>query len=66
MVWLACWFAVGNARIIEAINLCKSFIYQSVPRCSRAAAIALSSGPQECVDELVDFTKVEEMLHLRM
>ncbi|WP_186669187.1 pyridoxal phosphate-dependent aminotransferase [Sporosarcina sp. BP05] len=46
-------FAVGNAEIIEAINLLQDHLFIDIfPAVQRAAAVALSSS-QDCVDELV-------------
>ncbi|MER2089763.1 MAG: pyridoxal phosphate-dependent aminotransferase [Sporosarcina sp.] len=46
-------FAVGNAEIIEAINLLQDHLYIDIfPAVQRAAAVALSSS-QACVDQLV-------------
>ncbi|MGJ9460550.1 pyridoxal phosphate-dependent aminotransferase [Oceanobacillus sp. CF4.6] len=47
-------FAVGNAKMIEAINLLQDHLFVSIfPALQHAAATALSSS-QECVDELVN------------
>ncbi|WP_438296358.1 pyridoxal phosphate-dependent aminotransferase [Sporosarcina sp. FA15] len=46
-------FAVGNAEIIEAINLLQDHLFIDIfPAVQHAASVALSSS-QECVDELV-------------
>lgn len=46
-------FAVGNKKIIEAINLLQDHLYVSLfPAVQKAAAVALTSD-QSCVDELV-------------
>lgn len=46
-------FAVGNADIIEAINLLQDHLFiNQFPAIQRAAAAALN-GSQDCVDELV-------------
>ncbi|MDS9473372.1 pyridoxal phosphate-dependent aminotransferase [Sporosarcina pasteurii] len=46
-------FAVGNADIIEAINLLQDHLFiNPFPAVQRAAAVALN-GDQHCVDELV-------------
>ncbi|WP_199860652.1 pyridoxal phosphate-dependent aminotransferase [Oceanobacillus damuensis] len=46
-------FAVGNAKMIEAINLLQDHLFVSIfPAVQHAATIALT-GNQDCVDELV-------------
>ncbi|WP_249871504.1 pyridoxal phosphate-dependent aminotransferase [Oceanobacillus saliphilus] len=46
-------FAVGNAKMIEAINLLQDHLFVSIfPAVQHAAAIALTDS-QECVEELV-------------
>lgn len=46
-------FAVGNAKMIEAINLLQDHLFVSIfPAVQHAAAVALSED-QSCVDELV-------------
>ena len=47
-------FAVGNAKIIEAINIIQDHLFVSLfPAIQDAATVALD-GSQECVKELVD------------
>lgn len=47
-------FAVGNASIIEAINVLQDHLFISIfPAIQKAAAVALTDS-QQCVDELVE------------
>lgn len=47
-------FAVGNAKMIEAINLLQDHLFiNQFPAVQRAAAAALN-GSQQCVDELIE------------
>lgn len=46
-------FAVGNADMIEAINLIQDHLFCSLFPAVQHAAIAALTEPQECVDELV-------------
>lgn len=46
-------FVVGNAEIIEAINLLQDHLYCSLFPAVQKAAIAALTGDQTCVDELV-------------
>lgn len=53
-------FAVGNSKIIEAINIIQDHLFVSLfPAVQSAAAEALN-GSQECVDELVALYEKEE------
>ncbi len=45
-------FAVGNAELVEAINLIQDHLYVSLFPAVQDAAIAAISGPQDCVAEL--------------
>jgi L-glutamine---4-(methylsulfanyl)-2-oxobutanoate aminotransferase len=47
-------FAVGNAEIIEAINLIQDHLYCSLFPAVQRAAIAALTEDQKCVEELVD------------
>ncbi|WP_338471124.1 pyridoxal phosphate-dependent aminotransferase [Niallia sp. XMNu-256] len=47
-------FAVGNADIIEAINLIQDHLYCSLFPAVQKAAVAALTGDQKCVDELVE------------
>jgi L-glutamine---4-(methylsulfanyl)-2-oxobutanoate aminotransferase len=47
-------FAVGNAKIIEALNLIQDHLYVSLFPAVQKAAIAALSDSQQCVDELVE------------
>lgn len=47
-------FAVGNAEIIEAINLIQDHLYCSLFPAVQKAAVAALTGGQKCVDELVE------------
>ncbi|MCQ6274505.1 pyridoxal phosphate-dependent aminotransferase [Bacillus sp. V3B] len=47
-------FAVGNAKIIEAINLIQDHLYCSLFPAVQKAAIAALTEDQKCVEELVD------------
>lgn len=47
-------FAVGNAEIIEAINLIQDHLYCSLFPAVQKAAIAALTEDQKCVEELVD------------
>ncbi|WP_428910189.1 pyridoxal phosphate-dependent aminotransferase [Niallia sp. Krafla_26] len=46
-------FAVGNAEIIEAINLIQDHLYCSLFPAVQRAAVAALAGDQTCVEELV-------------
>ena len=46
-------FAVGNADIIEAINLIQDHLYCSLFPAVQKAAVAALTGDQTCVEELV-------------
>ncbi|WP_338450339.1 pyridoxal phosphate-dependent aminotransferase [Niallia oryzisoli] len=47
-------FAVGNAEIIEAINLIQDHLYCSLFPAVQKAAVAALTGDQKCVEELVE------------
>jgi len=47
-------FAVGNAEIIEAINLIQDHLYCSLFPAVQMAAVEALTGDQQCVAELVD------------
>jgi aminotransferase len=47
-------FAVGNAGVIEALNLLQDHLYVSLFPAVQQAAIAALTGDQHCVEELVN------------
>ncbi|MBT2293065.1 pyridoxal phosphate-dependent aminotransferase [Paenibacillus albidus] len=47
-------FAVGNASVIESLNLLQDHMYVSLFGAVQEAAAAALLGPQQCVQELVD------------
>lgn len=47
-------FAVGNAEIVEALNVLQDHLFTSLFPAVQRAAIEALTGPQQCVEELVD------------
>lgn len=47
-------FAVGNAKIIEAINIIQDHLFVSLFPAIQDAATAALNESQECVEELVN------------
>lgn len=47
-------FAVGNAEIVEALNVLQDHLFTSLFPAVQRAAIEALTGPQQCVEELVE------------
>src|SRR5699024_6888948 len=47
-------FAVGNAEIVETLNVLQDHLFTSLFPAVQRAAIEALTGPQQCVEELVD------------
>ncbi len=47
-------FAVGNAEIVEALNVLQDHLFTSIFPAVQRAAIEALTGPQQCVEELVE------------
>ena len=45
-------FAIGNAKVIKALNLLQDHLYCSLFPAVQMAAAAALSGPQDCVEEM--------------
>lgn len=47
-------FAVGNAEIVEALNVLQDHLFTSIFPAVQRAAIEALTGPQQCVEKLID------------
>ena len=47
-------FAVGNAEIVEALNVLQDHLFTSIFPAVQRAAIEALTGPQQCVEELIE------------